>query len=474
MKRARSAMTYIPIKLDHLSSEEKRDLLARLLQKQANQPKHFPLSFVQQQVWQLKQLEPTNPLYNVFVAYRLIGPLNVAALEQSFNEIVRRHEILRSTFTTTNGCPVQVVHPALFVPLSLADLRDVPEAAREAEVRRLATEEALRHFDLSEGPLLRTTLVRLDTEEHVLLRCIHRIVVDGWSLGIMALELGKLYEAFSSGQASTLPELPIQYADFVLAQQSLPADLQKSHLAYWQERLSDAPALIDSLAVRPRPATHTHHGARHRFDIPRDLIAALKGLGQQAGVSLFVVMLTAFKVLLYRRTGQEDIVVGSPVACRERRELQGLIGLFATALILRTDLSHNPTFLALLRRVCDVVLGAYDHQDADFGQIFGSMEKSERQQPQELLQVVFALQSIPLPSTTSVLSNLSASYLKTDEVIAKTGLSLFIWERSDKPTGEFEYNTSLFDAQSIRHFADAYLKILERCVEQPDARISDM
>ncbi|MBW3655532.1 MAG: non-ribosomal peptide synthetase, partial [Gemmatimonadetes bacterium] len=327
----------------------------------------LPLSFAQERLWFLEQMEPGSAAYNIPAALRLTGTLDEQALRGALGEIVRRHEALRTTFTAANGAAVQVVHPPAEVPLPVRDLGELPEPAREAEVLRLAGEEAARPFDLERGPLFRAGLLRLRKPEYVLLLTMHHSVGDGWSLGILYRELSTLYAAYREGRPSPLAELPIQYADFALWQREhLRGKVLETQLAYWRARLAGAPALLELPTDRPRPAVRSHQGARVRRSLPGELARALKSLAQRDGATLYMVLLATFQTLLSKYSGQEDVVVGSPVAGRARPEVEGLIGFFANTLVLRAEISGDPSFRALLGRVREATLEAYEHQEVPF------------------------------------------------------------------------------------------------------------
>ena len=324
----------------------------------------FPPSFAQERLWFFDQLEPASASYRLSMVRRLGGRLDVQALERSLNEIVRRHESLRTTFPAVDGQPVQAVLSSLAVALPVVDLREVPSDEREGQARQMATEELLRPFDLAKGPLLRPMLLSLDAEDHVLVVALHHIVSDGWSMGVLSRELSTLYEAYSAGRPSPLPELPIQYADFAVWQrQWLQGAVLDKQLVYWREQLDGSPALLSLPTDRPRPLIQTYRGARQSLTIPQALSESLKALSIEEGATLFMTLLAALQVLLYRYTGQEDIVVGTPIANRNREEIEGLIGFFVNTLVMRSDLSGNPTFRELLGQVREVCLGAYEHQD---------------------------------------------------------------------------------------------------------------
>jgi len=310
-------------RLEDLSPSKRRLFLQRLKEETArrvdldsqvpslrpvSREEGLPLSFAQERLWFLEQLEPGNTAYNIAAAYRLRGPLDVAALERSLNEIVRCHEVLRTTFATMDGRPVQVIAPEMSLTLPVEDLQELPEAEREAEAQRLLTEEAQRPFDLEKGPLLRAALLRLDEEEHVLLLTMHHIVSDGWSMGVFNRELAVLYEAFSVGKPSPLPELPIQYADFAVWQREwLQGEVLEEQLAYWREHLGGDLSVLELPTDRPRPAAQSFRGATQSFVLSGDLTESLKALSRREGVTLFMTLLAAFKTLLYRYTGRSLI-----------------------------------------------------------------------------------------------------------------------------------------------------------------------
>ncbi|MEA2695447.1 MAG: hypothetical protein QOJ16_4834, partial [Acidobacteriota bacterium] len=326
----------------------------------------YPLSFSQQRLWFIDRLEPGSAAYNLTDALRLQGRLDRSLLERVVAEIVRRHEVLRTTFTLAEGGPVQVVAPPAALPFSVADLGCLPAAAREVEARRLAEEESALPFDLASGPHLRARLVRLEAEEHLALFTLHHIVSDGWSMGVLVRELTALYGAFSRGEASPLPELQVQYADFADWQRRhLTGEVLAGHLRYWKERLAGAPDFLPLPADRPRPAVASSRGASLRVTLPAALHAALAGVARRQGDTLFMVLLAGLDILLARHTGQEDLLVGTPIANRTHPEIEGLIGFFVNNLVLRADLSElveAGSFADLLSQVRATTLGAYAHQ----------------------------------------------------------------------------------------------------------------
>jgi amino acid adenylation domain-containing protein len=440
----------------------------------------LPLSFAQQRLWFLDQLDPGNASYNVPVALRLTGQLQVRALAQSLDEIVRRHEALRTTFASVDGKPVQVIAPELKLAPPVVDLAGIAGARREAHVRRLAMQEGRLIFDLVRGPLVRATLLRLGHDEHVLLLTIHHIVCDAWSLGVLIQELTTLYDAFCTGKQSRragrkrslLPELPIQYADFAVRQREwLQGGELEKQLVYWRRQL-DALETLDLLTDHPRPPMQTFQGAIQVFKLPGDLTEALRTLSRQEGNTLFMTLLAAFDTLLYRYTGQTDVAVGSPIANRNRKEIEGLIGFFVNTLVMRTDLSENPTFRELLGRVREVALGAYAHQDVPFEMLVDELQPGRDLSRSPLFQVMFMLQNAPIPEKE--LDDLSIKAFSVGNETAMFDLSLSIWETGRELSGAFEYNTDLFDAATIARLVGHFQTLLESVVADAHARLSEL
>jgi amino acid adenylation domain-containing protein/non-ribosomal peptide synthase protein (TIGR01720 family) len=432
----------------------------------------LPLSFAQQRLWFLDQLVPDNPFYNMPSAVRLQGQLDVAALVQSLNEVVRRHEALRTTFATVEGQPVQVIAPTLTVPLPVVDLSELPEAEREAEVRRLVVEEARRPFALAQGPLVRAQVLRLGAKEHVVLLMLHHIVSDAWSMEVLLRELGVLYAAFAQGQPSPLPELPVQYADFALWQrQWLQGEVLEAQQAYWQGQLREVPVL-ELPTDHPRPALPSFRGATYPFVVPTSLAAALKALSQREGATLFMTLLAAFQILLARYSRQEDIVVGSPIANRTRLETEGLIGFFVNTLVLRTDLRGNPSFRELLGRVREVCLGAYAHQDLPFEQLVEELQPVRDLSRTPLVQVMFVLQNASLPALE--FPGFTLTPVEVDRGAAHFDLTLSLLDTEQGVRGWFNYNLDLFDAATIARMAGHWQTLLEGLVTQPEQRLSEL
>ncbi|MCP4663702.1 MAG: non-ribosomal peptide synthetase, partial [bacterium] len=348
----------------------------------------------QQRLWFLDQFTPASAAYNIPSPLRLSGAVNRARLEWTFNALVRRHEVLRTTFPAASGRPRQVIAPRLELALPLVDLRSPAQERREAEALRLAAEEALRPFDLRTGPLIRSTLLRLADEEHVLLVTMHHIVSDGWSMGIFFRELQALYAAARySVSAPGLPELPIQYADFAYWQRRwLSGEVLEAELAYWRAELAGAPPQLELPTDRPRPAVVSYRGRVREVALSAELAGALTALSRSRDATLYMTLLAAFKTLLTRYSGQQDIVVGSPIAGRNRREIEALVGFFVNTLVLRTDLAADPSFERLLARVRRVALDAYAHQDLPFEQLVDELQPQRDTSLHPLFQVMFVLQ----------------------------------------------------------------------------------
>ena len=453
-----------------LDKDEKREVAPII---PVSRERELPLSYAQQRLWFLAQLEPDNPSYNIPQALRFKGTLDIQALEQAINAIVARHEPLRTIFKEIDGQPVQIISGAHEIKLGLIDLKELPEAQREAEVRGLGLTEAQRPFDLTRDHSLRAGLVRIDDQDHVLLLTVHHIASDGWSIGILFRELTALYKSFCSGQVSPLAELPIQYADYAVWQRErLQGEVLEQQLGYWREQLAGAPAVLELPTDRARPAVATYNGGHQWQRLAPELTAELKAAAQAEGATLYMVLLAAFQVLLSRYSGQEDIVVGSPIANRTRAEIEGLIGFFVNTLILRTDLSGNPTFRELLGRVREVSLEAYAHQDLPFEKLVEELNPERSLSHTPLFQVLFAVQNMPKSFLT--LPGLELQDFRLNRKTSKFDLSLFISESSNSLTVAFEYNTDLFAESTIARMLRHFEVLLQGIVAAPDQRISEL
>ncbi|NER27074.1 MAG: amino acid adenylation domain-containing protein, partial [Symploca sp. SIO1C4] len=435
--------------------------------------KELPLSFAQQRLWFLQQLQPDSSFYNEYGALQLTGSLDIAAFEQSLNGIVRRHEAMCTTFKMVEGEPVQTIAPSLTLTLPVVDLCELPEAEQAKEVQRLSIEQSQRPFDLVQDPLFRFTLLQLNKQKYIWLYTIHHIVFDDWSVGVIIRELSALYEAFSSGKPASLPELPIQYADFAVWQrQQLQGEKLKSQLSYWKQQLSNAPPLLQLPTDRPRPTVQTYRGAKLSFLLPKSLTEALKAIAQKAQATLFMTLLSAFKLLLYRYSGQEDIIVSSAIANRNRAEIEGLIGFFVNVLLLRTDFSGNPTFEELLGQVRKVTIGAYANQDLPFEKLVEELQPERQVNYNPLFQVSFGLQNTP--KVKFELPGLTLTPVEVEGTRALLDLRLDMTETDSGLESFWEYNIDLFDAATISRMSGNFQTLLEAIVENPQQRVSQL
>jgi amino acid adenylation domain-containing protein len=431
----------------------------------------IPVSFAQQRLWFLNQLSPGNPFYNVASAIRLGTMTNPAILERALNEIVRRHEALRTTFAVVDGDPVQVVAPTLTLPMPIVDLRSLPPAERETEVMQLAAEEACKAFELAKGPLIRATLLRPGDFDYVLLLTLHHIICDGWSMGVFGRELHALYTAFALGRPSPLPEIAVQYPDFAAWQRkSLQGETFSEQLAYWKEQLAGI-SPFQLLTDFPRPSVSQYVGATHRFQLPASLSTALQTLSQREGATLFMTLLGAFQALLHRYSGQKDIVVGVPIACRSRRELEGLIGFFVNTLVMRADFGLDPGFRDLLRDVQKTALSAYAHQDLPFEKLVEELQPERNLGRNPLFQVTF--QFFTTATAQGQQTDLSgASALAVQKGTAIFDLACNLWQTGPVIEGGIEYSTALFRPETIARFAGHFQALLEGIVASPDLTLS--
>ncbi|HEX8293413.1 MAG TPA: amino acid adenylation domain-containing protein, partial [Pyrinomonadaceae bacterium] len=478
-------MSDLPKHLAELSPEQ-RELLALLLSKKKREdaaraqiaPRHretdtFPLSSAQQRLWFLGQLQPVGATYHIAGGVRMRGPLHTGLLGQTLNEIVRRHEALRTTFGQKDDEPVQIVAGALTLPLAQIDLRPWPAETREAEAERLSAEEARAPFDLSKGPLLRVKLLRLSEEEHILLLTMHHIISDGWSIGIFIRELAALYEAFADGRPSPFAHPPLQYVDYALWQrEQLQAGALDEQLSYWKQTLAGAPALLELPTDRPRPPAQSFSGARQELVIPRSLAEALRAVGERANATLFMTLLAAFEVLLYRYTGQPDVVVGVPVSGRDRPEIEASIGFFVNTLPLRTGLYGNPTFGELLGRVRAATLGAFDHPEVPFEKLVEVLQPNRDLSHAPLFQVLFNLQNFGAGRLE--MHGLALTQIEVDTGTSKFDLTLNLTETAEGMAGWLDYNTDLFDAPTVERMAGHLLEILKGVAAGPGTRLDEL
>jgi amino acid adenylation domain-containing protein len=434
----------------------------------------LPLSSSQQRLWFLHQLEPNSSSYNCAAAVRLSGELKRESLEAALGEVARRHEILHTTFPTIDGRPVQLISAdAAPLALPVVNLTPLPEAERQSSLTRLSGEEVARPFDLAAGPLLRVKLVRLEAREHVLILTMHHIVSDAWSTGVLVREASILYDAFARGLPSPLPELRLQYADFAHWQQQLMREgAFAEQLAYWTRLLGDRPPMLELPTARPRPDTPTLRGATHPVHISRSLVEELRAFGHERGVTLYMTLVAAFKVLLHFYARQDDLVVGTDVANRNRSETEGLIGFFVNQLVLRTDLSGDPQFEALLERVREVTLGAFDHQDLPFDKLVEALKPERTLKYAPFFQVKIVLENTPRERLE--LSGLTLTPLEIESTDAKLDLILLLKEHAGGLEGWFEYASDLFDADVVKGMAEQYELLLRRLLAKPASRVSEL
>ncbi len=430
----------------------------------------LPLSFAQQRLWFHDQLMPGNAAYNVFAAVKLNGTLSIEAVERSLEEIIRRHESLRTTFSTVSFQPVQIIAADLSLPLRKMDLRTLPVEQRDAEARRLATAEIRAPFDLTRGPLLRVVLMTLDENEHLLVLTMHHIISDGWSMGVLIGEFVTLYQSFVSEASSPLPELPLQYADYAYWQREwLQGDVLEAQLAYWRKQLgsiAETPLPLD----HPRPVQQSFRGAYDNFVLSKELSDKLKALSRGEGVTTFMSALGAFKALLYSYSGSTDIVVGTDVANRNRIETEGLIGFFANQLVLRTDLSGDPSFSEVLARVREVALGAYAHQDLPFDKVVEALKPERDLSRNPLFQVMFGFKNAPMANLA--LPDLSLNSFQLQDGTAVWDLSFYLTDAEQGLTGLVRYNTDIFEPATIARMWQRYETLLAYAIEDPARRLS--
>ncbi|AFZ23801.1 amino acid adenylation enzyme/thioester reductase family protein [Cylindrospermum stagnale PCC 7417] len=425
-----------------------------------------PLSFTQQQLWFINQLRPGTPAYNIAVAVHLKKQLNVSALVLSLNEIIQRHQILRTSFEIVAGEPVQKVADVVKLTLPEVDLRHFPDEQQQSELQKLSQQAAKISFDLAQAPLLQVKLLHLPAES-ILLLTLHHLVADGWSIKILVEELSAIYQAFADEKPSPLPELPVQYTDFVNWQRNrLQGGVLEKHLAYWKQQLSGNLPVLQLPTDRPRPPIQTFRGAQQKFVLSKTLTEAIKQISQQESVTLFMTLLAAFQTLLYRYTGEEDIIIGSPIANRNRVEIEKLIGCFVNTLVLRTNLDGNPSFKELLLRVRQVAIEAYTHQDLPFEKLVEELKPNRDLSYNPLFQVMFVLQN-----------SVSDGIWKTEEMdteTAKFDAFLSMVDSEAGLVGTLEYNIDLFNAETIKRMVGHFQTLLEGIVANSNQRISNL
>ncbi|WP_407566864.1 amino acid adenylation domain-containing protein [Polymorphospora sp. A560] len=446
----------------------KRALLARMLTERAKAPRSYPVSFGQQRLWFLDRFQPGDPVYNIPVAFKVAGPLDPGALRAALNVVVGRHGALRTTFTEAGGEPVQVVRPAVEFDLPVVDLAGHPEADRAAEAVRLAWADAAAPFDLAAGPLFRAQLIRVGEEEHYLALNLHHIICDAWSLGVLFRELSTAYAAILAGEKPKLPELPTQYADFAVWQRDkLAGDTLREQLDYWVDHLRGAPALLSLPTDRPRPAVRSYRGALHYFTLPNTLKQRIETFNQATGVTMFMTLLAAFQAVLSRHSGQDDIVVGTPVAGRNHPDLEGLIGFFVNTVALRVSTAGSPSLRELAGRVREVTLGGLGNADVPFEKLVEELQPERSLGHSPVFQAQMILQNAP--NDELVFGSASANSLEVDSGSAKFDISLV---GETMPSGAlrlaFEYDTDLFDAETVARLGRHLTALLDAGTAEPD------
>jgi len=433
----------------------------------------LPLSFAQQRLWFLDQWEPSSPFYNSPSVLRLSGQLELAVLQRTLFEVVRRHEVLRTSFPSVEGQPRQRIVERWQPALPLIDLSALDQAVAQEAVSGLVQREALQPFNLATGPLLRATLLRLEPEEHVLLFTMHHIVSDGWSMGLLVREVAALYKAYQEGQESPLEELAVQYADYAVWQREwLAGEVLEGQLEYWRRQLAGAPAVLELPADRPRPRVQSYRGATSEFRLRGELTAALKDLSRRSGVTLFMTLLAGFEVLLWRLSGQEDICVGTAIANRTRRETEGVIGFFVNTLVLRAEMKGEMSSRELLGQVREVCLGAYGHQEVPFERLVEELRPERSLSHSPLFQVAFGLDNAPREALE--LPGLKLSGMELEDEVVRFDLTLWMNEVAGELSGRWTYRTELFDAERVERMSRQWERLLQSMAANPEARIETL
>jgi amino acid adenylation domain-containing protein/non-ribosomal peptide synthase protein (TIGR01720 family) len=477
-------MSDLQKRIENLPLEKRELLLRRLRQKRADEAKQlqigrrddlgeYPLSYAQQRLWFLSQIEPDSPFYNIPGALRLHGHLNIEVLAHALNEIVQRHEVMRARLRTENGGPVQEVLDEQLLDLPVVNLQSLSGLEQEKRVLSLAQKEGAWIFDLQRGPLIRACLLHLNEEEYVLLVTLHHIIADGWSMGVLISELQALYDARVQGKTCPLPELAIQYADYAVWQRAwLDSGGVDEQLSFWRQKLADAPPLLELSLDHPRPAILSHRGRHIEFALSRGLSMRLKQLCQEQNTTLFMLLLAGFLALLYRYTAQEDISIGTPVANRNRVETEGLIGFFVNTLVLRSQVSGEASFLDLLADVRRTALEAFDRQDVPFEMLVEDLAPERNMSYSPLFQVMFDVQTSAVEKLN--MRGLQAELLDLETGTAKFDLLLQFVDEKEGITGLFEFNTDLFDAATIQRMADHLVRLLKGVLRDPNQAVQSL
>ncbi|MGB7293945.1 MAG: condensation domain-containing protein, partial [Thermodesulfobacteriota bacterium] len=457
---------------DLLTQKEKQEFVAGQYREKETITETFPLSLAQQRIWYFEQLFQDTPVYNIPFAWRVVGSLKVGALVESLIEIQKRHDVLRTIFSTSEGQPIQFIARSRELQIKAVDLSKLTSEEQEKSLMRIKMDESRIPFDLSSGPLIRSKVIKLAEEDHVLLITIHHIVFDGWSTQVFNQEISTIYQALSDGSHHSLPELPIQYPDFAVWQCECSGELLlDAQLSYWKRKLNDCQYL--KLATdHPRPSVNTFRGTYKSFELSKTLYESLKELSLREGVTLFMTIQAAFKTLLHLYTSQEDIVIGTDIAYRNQTQTEPLIGLFANTLVLRTDVSGNPNFKELLSRVRETALEAYRHQDLPFEQLVGAVHPTRDLSHHPFFNVMLIMQDEPAKNLK--LPGLSIYPLEVHTGTSKVDLILFIWEGENSLRGEIEYYTEIFDECTIIRMIEHFETLLFEIVRNPDRQISEI
>ena len=459
--------------LEFLLSDEGINLSRMLIIPEKRESDIAPLSFSQESMWFLRQTEPSNPFYSKAAAIRLKGELNLKAFIQTLSSIVQRHEVLRTVFPSIDGRPFQVIQPAQSLNLSTVDLGDIFEPEREAELLKLIAEASRIPFDIEREPSLRLILMHISDTDQVLFFSLHHMISDAWSGGILVREMTALYNAFSNDNPSPLPDLPIQYADFAVWQRKkIQGDVLESELAYWMKQLSGSLPILKLPTNRPRLAIHTVNSEEFRFEISSHLTESLRSLSRSEGVTLFMTFLASFKALLYRYTGEKDLLVGTPITNRSQKELEGLIGMFINTLVLRTSLTRDTTFGELLGKVREVALGAYAHQELPYEKIVEELNPTRSLSHTPVCQVWFVFHDESLPRLE--MSGLSLIPIEIHNKATRFEMILDLVQTPSGIDGCFEYNTDLFSREMIGRMVGHYKILLEEVTANPNKRLSEL
>src|ERR1700716_3641921 len=433
----------------------------------------LPASFAQERLWFLDQLEPGTAAYNLVRAFRITGPLNTNALSSAVRAVIRRHESLRTVFESVDGAARQVVLSDVDVQIPILNLSDLPEGEREREALRIASEEGKKPFDLTRGPLLRTALLQLSRDQYILVLAMHHVITDGWSISILFRELAHCYEAYTSGREPDLPELPVHYAEYAQWQREyITGDVLSKQVKYWKEKLAGAPTILDLPTDHPRPKGHNWQGATEELVFDNQVLTALKEFAHTEGATLFMVSMAAFQALLWRYTSQDSILIGTPTAARSQIEIENLVGFFVNTLVFRADFTPDMTFRDLVRQVRACALEAYAHQDVPFEKLVEELLPQRSMNTSPLFQVMFTFQNIP--KQVFEISGLKMKELEFETGIAKFDLAVEAFEDDDDGGFHcrFEYNTDLFEKETILRELGHFRNLVNAALKNPDELVA--